>query len=326
MFGRCIPSALPAAARALEPVSLEVAEEARKKTHKAALAGIGNSRLEKFHEGDKVWVQNRITGVWDKDAVVLGQRNGGASISIYFPDSEKISRRNVRFLLLKKSAGEIPESDEGREFANSPPSSPIDRVSSSFDSHPLRRNERIRQKNKVNKLEGIYYSVRFAKEVTVFHFDSEDVVKCNFVFPDGWRQQHLGEEEGAHHRHLDTDDGQLLQVPHSRDPHVVHWDRHGAAAPGGRGGPLVAVVGPAAARQEDVAAGGVPRPGLQEGLPVPASLSLLLARRPVLDAWGGRDRRPVRGAALGRGWPPFFFLPPAVPLEAWASPAVASLE
>ncbi len=29
-------------------------------------------------KGDEVWVQNRITGVWDKDAVVLGQRNGGA--------------------------------------------------------------------------------------------------------------------------------------------------------------------------------------------------------------------------------------------------------
>ncbi len=59
---------------------------------------------------------------------------------------------------MKKSAGEIPESDEGKKFANSPHSSPIDRVSSSFDSHPLRHSERIRQKNKVNKLEYVYYS------------------------------------------------------------------------------------------------------------------------------------------------------------------------
>ena len=74
--------------------SLEVAEEARKKTHEEALAEIGNRRLEKFHKGDEVWVQNRITGVWDKDTVVLGQCNGGASFSIYFPESDKISWRN----------------------------------------------------------------------------------------------------------------------------------------------------------------------------------------------------------------------------------------
>ncbi len=63
MFGRRMRSALPAAAGAFEAVSLEAAEEARKKTHEAALAGIGTRRLEKFHEGDEVWVQKRITWV-----------------------------------------------------------------------------------------------------------------------------------------------------------------------------------------------------------------------------------------------------------------------
>ncbi len=103
MFGRHMRTALPAAAGAFEPIALEVAEEARKKTHEAALADIGNRRLDIFHEGDDVWVQNCITGIWDKDAVVLGQRNGGASFSIYFPESKKISWRYERFLCMKKS-------------------------------------------------------------------------------------------------------------------------------------------------------------------------------------------------------------------------------
>ncbi len=171
------------------------------------------------------------------------------------------------------------------------------------------------------KLDGMYYSVRFAKKVTNFHFDPEDIVKCNFSFPDGWQQQHRGEGGGAHHGHLHTDDRELVRVPHTRDPHAVHGDRQGAATPGGRGGPRVAVVGPAAARQEDVAEGGVPQPGLPDGLPLPALPPLLPTCRPVLDAWGGRDRGPVRGAALGSSWSPL--LPPAAPLGAWAGPAVA---
>ncbi len=152
--------------------------------------GIGPRRLEKFYEGDELWVQNRITGVWDKEAIVLGQSNGGASFSIYFPDSEKISWRNQRFLRMKKSRGEIPESDEHTKIANSSLSHPTDCVSPSCDSHPLRHSERIRQKNNVNNLDGVYYSVQFAKDVTIFHFDPNDVVKCNLIFPDGRRQEH----------------------------------------------------------------------------------------------------------------------------------------
>ena len=62
--------------------------------------------------------------------------------------------------------------------------------------------------------------------------------------------------------HTHTDDGQLVWVPHSQDPHAVPGDRHGAAAPGGSGGSHDAMVGSAA--------GGVPRPrpGLRDGLPV----------------------------------------------------------
>ncbi len=86
MFGRRMRSALRAATGAFEPIALEVAEEARKETHFAALADIGNRRLDNFHEGDEVWVRNRITGFWAKDAVVLRQRNGGASFSIYLPE------------------------------------------------------------------------------------------------------------------------------------------------------------------------------------------------------------------------------------------------
>ncbi len=39
------------------------------------------------------------------------------------------------------------------------------------------------------KFDGMYYSIRFAKKETNFHFDPEDIVKCNFSFPDGWQQQ-----------------------------------------------------------------------------------------------------------------------------------------
>ncbi len=124
MFGRLMRSALPAAAGAFKLISLGAAEEARKKTHEAALAEIGNRHLEKFYEGDEVWVQNQITGVWDKDRVVLGQQNGGASFSIYFPDSEKISWRNERFLRMKKRGGEIPKSHEHKKIPTLPPSPP----------------------------------------------------------------------------------------------------------------------------------------------------------------------------------------------------------
>ncbi len=94
MFGWRMRSALLVATGAFKPVALGVAEAARKKTHMIALAETGNRCLEKICEKDEVWVKNRITGVWDKDTVVLGQRNGGASFSIYFPVSEKINNRD----------------------------------------------------------------------------------------------------------------------------------------------------------------------------------------------------------------------------------------
>ncbi len=187
-----------------------------------------------------------------------------------------------------------------------PPSPPTDRVSPSFDSNPLRRSERIWQKNKVNKLDGVYYSVCFAKEVTIFQFDPEDIVTCNFVFLDGWQQQLRGGRGGAHHGRLHTDDEELVRVPHTQDSHSIHVDRHGADATGGRSGPRAAVVGPAAARQEDVAAGGVPRPGLRDWQPVPALPPVLPTRRPVLDVWGG-----TRQGAGSRSCPRERLAPPS---------------
>ncbi len=157
------------------------------------------------------------------------------------------------------------------------------------------------------------------KNVTIFRFDPEDVVKYNFVFPDWWQQQHRGEEGGADHGHLDTDDRELVWVPRSRDPHAVHGDRHGDAAPGGGSGPHVAVVGPAAARQEAVAAGGsTAKPSRWAAGP---TLAAPTSRPPARSGWvGGRDRGPVQGAALVSGWPPL--LQPAAPLVPWAGPAI----
>ena len=134
-----------------------------------------------------MWVQNRITGVWDKDTVVLGQRNGGASFSIYFPDSEKISCSNKQFLRMKKIGGEIPKIDEHRKIPISSPSPLANRVFPSFESHPLRRSEGIWQKSKVKKLDSVLH-VRLMKDMAILHFNPEDVAKCNFVFPDEWQQ------------------------------------------------------------------------------------------------------------------------------------------
>ncbi len=92
MFGRRMRTALPAAAGAFVPIPIVEAEEARQKIQGAALEGLGSRRLEIFHEGDEVWVQNRITGAWDRDAVVLGKHNGSASFSLFFPDTEQIWR------------------------------------------------------------------------------------------------------------------------------------------------------------------------------------------------------------------------------------------
>ncbi len=173
MFGRHMQSALLAATGAVEPVSLEVAEEARRKTHDAALPEIGNRRLKNSIKVVEVWVQNQITGAWDKDAVVLGEWNGGASFSLYFTDSEKVSWRIERFLRLKKSGGEIPESDEQRKIVPNVSSPLADRVSSPpFDSHPLRHSERIRQKNKVNKLDGTDVACQICKRSDDFPFRS----------------------------------------------------------------------------------------------------------------------------------------------------------
>ncbi len=110
--------ALPAEARAFEPISSMDTEEARRRTQDAALAGLGSCHLEEFNEGDEVWVQNRVTGAWDRDAAVLGKHNGGASFSLFFPDTEQLLRQNERFLRLKKSVGETPKSDEQRRIAS----------------------------------------------------------------------------------------------------------------------------------------------------------------------------------------------------------------
>ncbi len=60
IFGPSTASALPKVPGAFEPVSLDVAEEARRKTHNTALADTGNRRLEKFNEGD--WTSCGLSG------------------------------------------------------------------------------------------------------------------------------------------------------------------------------------------------------------------------------------------------------------------------
>ncbi len=73
---------------------------------------------------------------------MLGKHNGGASFSLFFPDTEQLSRRNERFLRLKKSVGETPKSDEQRNIASNTSHFPsTDRVYPSFDSHHPHRSE-----------------------------------------------------------------------------------------------------------------------------------------------------------------------------------------
>ncbi len=85
MFGQCMRTALPAARGALEPIPLKVVKQARKKIHNSALAGIGNHRLEKFHVREEVWVRNRITGAWDKEAFLIGQAQWWCLLLPLFP-------------------------------------------------------------------------------------------------------------------------------------------------------------------------------------------------------------------------------------------------
>ncbi len=157
--------------------------EARRKTQDAALAGLGNRRLDNFHEGDEVWVQNRITRAWDRDTVVLGKHNGCASFSLFFTDTEQLSRQNEIFLRLKKSVGEIPKSDEQRGIASNVSHFPsTDCVSPSFNPHPHCQSERIRQKHNVKKLSGNLH-VCFQKEQTIFHFDLTNIAHGRLAPP-----------------------------------------------------------------------------------------------------------------------------------------------
>ncbi len=65
MFGRRMRTALFAAVEAFASIPSSYATAARKKTHDKALLQIGKRRLESFHEGDEVWVQNHILAAWD---------------------------------------------------------------------------------------------------------------------------------------------------------------------------------------------------------------------------------------------------------------------
>ncbi len=89
MFGHRMRTALPAAAEAFAPIPLSYAKAARKKTLDEALSQIGKRRLEAFHEGDEVWVQNRITGGF------VGPGAGSAG------------RWSVLFALLPQHGGDI---------------------------------------------------------------------------------------------------------------------------------------------------------------------------------------------------------------------------
>ena len=49
----------------------------------------------RFHEGDDMLLQNHITGAWELCAHLLGQRRGGVSYLLFFPDTERIYRKKM---------------------------------------------------------------------------------------------------------------------------------------------------------------------------------------------------------------------------------------
>ena len=60
-----------------------------------------------------------------------------------------------------------------------------------------------------------------------FHFDKDNVVKCNFNFPDVRRQQQRDKEGGAHDGRLNADDGEFSRVSRSGNPFALVEDWHG---------------------------------------------------------------------------------------------------
>ncbi len=134
------------------------------------MSQLGNRRLEVFHEGYAVWVQNCTTGAWDSWAYVLGQQGGGAPYSLFFPSTQGIS---CWFLRLKKKIGEEPKTDEQRRVVSNPP---LKFTDPSLNPHPQQRSEQLLQKQKpnrthsanVNKLS--FCSIQFDQKLTVFLF------------------------------------------------------------------------------------------------------------------------------------------------------------
>jgi len=153
MFGRRSRTALPALAAAFRPINRTYAEVARGEGHKKGLEKIGNRPLDTFVEGEEVWVQNRITGAWDDEAWVLSRADSGASYTLFFPSSEKISRRNERFLRHKKPSGggERGARDADSADSDAPNVSISHADPESFDPIPLRRSDRLRQRRSILK-------------------------------------------------------------------------------------------------------------------------------------------------------------------------------
>jgi hypothetical protein len=136
LLGRRQRGALPTLDAALAPVDAAAAVEARRGTADAAATrhDAHARALSKLGEGDRVCVQDPVTRVWDKYAVIISVQPSGRSFELEFEDSGKCSARNRRYLR--------PVS--GSRQAQVPPA----RADAAVSGPTLRRSSRLAAKDK----------------------------------------------------------------------------------------------------------------------------------------------------------------------------------
>jgi hypothetical protein len=153
MFGQRQRSALPVLPPAMQPIVRQEGAAARQRTADGARTRTEELRKpDNFEEGDEVVVQNPATGAWDARAQVLSKVAGGErSYTLFFHESERMSRRNEKFLRPVSAAttGEGGVMSDSTEDENANTSVIADESPS--DRGP-RRSERIREKEAKKKV------------------------------------------------------------------------------------------------------------------------------------------------------------------------------
>jgi hypothetical protein len=150
MFGRRMRTRLPVIPGALASVDKAAGKEAREETSaKARDRSAGRPAAEEFGVRDKVIIQDK-KGAWSLRGEVLSRRQAdaalGSSYTIFLEDSERVTKRNARFIRLVAKA----DRGEGGSLVSSS-SDPVCNYNILSDdggatSGILRRSDRLKEK------------------------------------------------------------------------------------------------------------------------------------------------------------------------------------